>query len=206
MTNQLIYNLNQNRILIGRIILVSAFILNLLTTSHSPNTMIIHHICDSIGLICLVTCILGRIYCTLQIGGHKNASLVNTGIYSVVRNPLYFFSFIGTLGIGIVSNQITVCALIVASFFLVYLPLIAREERFLGERFGASYQAYLKSVPRLIPNFSLYRMPAGPMTINLATLHSALRDALWWLLPFIVFETIEWLQQEGFIHTIGNVW
>jgi protein-S-isoprenylcysteine O-methyltransferase Ste14 len=206
MTNQLIYNLNQNRILIGRVVLTFAFIVNLMTTSHSPDTLIIHHIFDSLGLIMLVTCILGRIYCTLQIGGHKNASLVNTGIYSVVRNPLYFFSFIGTLGIGVVSNQITVCALIVASFFIVYLPLIAREEKFLSERFGATYTAYLNIVPRLIPNFSLYRMPSGPMTVNLDTLHSALRDALWWLLPFIVFETIEWAQQNGLIHSFGTVW
>lgn len=206
MSNQLVYNLNLNRILIGRIILALAFVLNLLTTSLSPSSMFIHHLFDTLALVLLVSCILGRIYCTLQIGGHKNANLVTTGIYSVVRNPLYFFSFLGTLGIGIASNQITVCALIVASFFLVYLPLIAREEKFLSERFGAPYQAYLNTVPRLIPNFSLYRMPSGPMTINLATLHSALRDALWWLLPFVVFETIEWAQQTGLIHTFGTVW
>lgn len=205
--SQITYNLNQHRILIGRIALVIAFLVNLFTTSHFPSAMIVHHIGDSLGLILLVICILGRIYCTLQIGGHKNADLVTTGIYSVVRNPLYFFSFIGVLGIGFISSQITVLVLLTIAFFLVYLPLIGREETFLQEKFGAVFTAYINRVPRFIPDFSLYQAPpAGAVTINLTTLHSALRDALWWLLPFIVFETIEWAQESGMIHTFGSVW
>ena len=146
--------------------------------SHFPDTTLIHHINDSLGLVLLGICMLGRIYCTLQIGGRKNAELVTTGIYSVVRNPLYFFSFIGVVGIGIISNQITVFALLVAAFFLVYLPLISREEKFLGEKFGPTFTDYVSRVPRFIPDFSLYVAP-GEVTVNLRTLHDALHDALW---------------------------
>ena len=200
-------SLNQHRILIGRVVLVFAFLLNLLTASHFPPRMFIHHVWDSIGLILLVSCILGRVYCTLQIGGKKRDSLVTTGIYSVVRHPLYFFSFLGALGIGFVSNEITVLVLIVAAFILVYLPLIGREEKFLGEKFGADFTGYINRVPRLIPNFSLYvPPPEGTVTINMTTLHSALRDALWWLLPFIIFETIEWAQTVGLIHPLASIW
>lgn len=200
-------SLNQHRILIGRLVLAFAFLLNLFTVSHSPPRLFIHHAFDFIGLILLVSCILGRVYCTLQIGGKKRDSLVTTGIYSVVRHPLYFFSFLGALGIGFVSNEITVLVLIIAAFFIVYLPLIGREETFLGEKFGADFTSYINRVPRLIPNFSLYvAPPEGSVTINMTTLHSALRDALWWLLPFIVFETIEWAQQVGHIHPIASIW
>ena len=198
-------SLNQNRILTGRIVLASAFVLNLFTASHFPEHRFIHHICDSIGLVLLVVCILGRIYCTLQIGGRKNAELVTTDIYSVVRNPLYFFSFIGVLGIGIISSQITVLALVIAAFFLVYLPLIGREESFLQEKFGAAFTDYVRSVPRLVPDFKLYK-PSGEVTVNLVTLHNALRDALWWLLPFIVFETIEWAQHAGLVTPVARIW
>jgi len=199
------YNLNQHRILIGRLVLASAFVLNLFTASHFTSEMFIHHVCDSFGLVLLVICILGRIYCTLQIGGHKNAELVTTGIYSVVRNPLYFFSFIGVIGIGLISSQITVLVMLTAGFFIVYLPLIGREEKFLGDKFGNAFTDYMKRVPRFVPDFSLYK-PAEVVTISMAPLHSALRDALWWLLPFIVFETIEWAQTSGLIHPVAHIW
>ena len=199
--------LNQHRILIGRVVLVFAFVLNLLTTTRLPHQRFIYNICDAVGLILLVSCILGRVYCTLQIGGKKRDSLVTTGIYSVVRHPLYFFSFLGVLGIGFASNQLTVLVLLAAGFFLVYLPLIGREEAFLQERFGTAFTDYINRVPRLVPNFSLYvPPPEGTVTINMATLHSALRDALWWLLPFIVFETIEWAQNTGMIHPVASIW
>jgi len=197
--------LNRNRIFIGRVVLASAFILNLFTASHFPDRLLIHHINDTIGLILVVACMLGRIYCTLQIGGRKNAELVTEGIYSVVRNPLYFFSFVGALGIGIISNQFTVLGLIIVAFFLVYLPLIGREEAFLQEKFGAAFTDYVRRVPRFIPNFDLYS-PSGVVTINLVTLHNALRDSLWWLLPFVVFETIEWVQNTGLVLPVANVW
>jgi protein-S-isoprenylcysteine O-methyltransferase Ste14 len=197
--------LNCNRIRVGRYVLVGAFILNVFTASHFPDTTLIHHIDDSLGLVMLGICMLGRIYCTLQIGGRKNAELVTTGIYSVVRNPLYFFSFIGVVGIGIISNQITVFALLIAAFFLTYLPLIGREEKYLQEKFGPVFTDYIHRVPRFMPDFSLYVTP-GEVTVNLRTLHDALRDALWWLLPFIVFETIEWVQETWPAITFIKIW
>jgi protein-S-isoprenylcysteine O-methyltransferase Ste14 len=199
------YNLNQHRILIGRVVLAFAFILNLFTAGHFTSEMFIHHFCDSLGLVLLGICLLGRVYCTMQIGGRKSTELVTTGIYSVVRNPLYFFTFVGILGIGIISNQITVFAMVTIGFFLVYIPLIKREENFLQERFGAAFTSYLQRVPRLMPDFNLYN-PPGEVTVNLTTLHNALRDALCWLLPFIVFETIEWAQHNWPAITLVKIW
>jgi protein-S-isoprenylcysteine O-methyltransferase Ste14 len=197
--------LNCNRIRVGRFVLAAAFIVNVFTASHFPDTAFLHLIDDSLGLVLLGVCMLGRIYCTLQIGGRKNAELVTAGIYSVVRNPLYFFSFIGVVGIGIISNQITVFALLVSAFFMVYVPLIGREEKFLQDKFGPVFTDYMHRVPRLVPDFSLYVQP-GEVTVNLRTLHDALRDALGWLVPYIVFETIEWAQQAGLIHPLASIW
>ncbi len=197
--------LNCNRIFVGRVILAGAFVVNIFTASHFTDASFIHHINDSLGLALLGVCMLGRIYCTMQIGGRKSTELVTTGIYSVVRNPLYFFTFTGVIGIGIISNQITVLALLIAAFYLVYLPLIGREEKFLGERFGATFTDYVRRVPRLMPDFTLYT-PPGEVTVNLTTLHNALRDALCWLLPFVVFETIEWVQQTGLIVPLARIW
>jgi len=198
-------NLNHNRIRIGRVVLASAFIINLFTASHLPQHKFFHHFFDTLGLILLVVCMLGRVYCTLQIGGHKNADLITKGIYSVVRNPLYCFTFIGVVGMGFVSAEITVFALLIIAFFLVYFPLIGREEGFLQEKFGAAFTDYIRRVPRFVPNFNLYT-PAGEVTVDLTRLHNALRDALWWLLPFVVFETIEWVQHAGWVTPVATIW
>ena len=55
---------------------------------------------EKAGLALIVICILGRTWCTLYIGGRKKRELINKGPYSVVRNPLYFFTTIGAAGIG----------------------------------------------------------------------------------------------------------
>lgn len=197
--------LNKKRILVGRLTLVLVFLLALFTRGHFPDGGLVHDINDNLGVLLLCVCILGRVYCTLQIGGRKNAQLVTSGIYSVVRNPLYMFSFVGVLGIGLISNQVTVLALLVAAFFLVYLPLIQREEAYLQSTFGEAFTSYVARVPRLVPAFGLYQ-PPGTVTVNLSTLHAALRDAVWWILPFAIFETIEWAQGRGIVRPLFALW
>jgi protein-S-isoprenylcysteine O-methyltransferase Ste14 len=36
-----------------------------------------------------------RLWCSLYISGYKNSQLITSGPYSLCRNPLYFFSFVG---------------------------------------------------------------------------------------------------------------
>ena len=55
----------------------------------------------NLGLLLIAVCIVGRTWCTLYIGGHKKRQLRTHGPYSVVRNPLYVFTIIGTAGIGV---------------------------------------------------------------------------------------------------------
>ena len=50
----------------------------------------------------------GRIWCSLYIAGYKNNVLVIEGPYSMCRNPLYFFSFIGGLGVACATETFTV--------------------------------------------------------------------------------------------------
>jgi len=44
---------------------------------------------------------LGRLWCSLYIGGRKTHELVSAGPYGWCRNPLYLFSLIGALGVGL---------------------------------------------------------------------------------------------------------
>ena len=83
--------------------------------------------------------------------------LVARGLYRYVRNPMYLS--VATILLGELllapSRGLLLYAAIV--FALFNLAVICYEEPSLRRRFGASYQRYLREVPRWIP-----RPPRGP--------------------------------------------
>ena len=42
---------------------------------------------------------IGRLWCSIYIAGYKTKKLIAEGPYSMCRNPLYFFSFLGAIGV-----------------------------------------------------------------------------------------------------------
>ncbi len=48
---------------------------------------------DIIGFVFIVMAGVGRIWSSAYISGFKNGKVVKDGAYSLMRNPLYFFSF-----------------------------------------------------------------------------------------------------------------
>jgi len=71
----------------------------------------------------------------------KATTLVTTGVYSRIRNPIYFFSAVMILGIIIWAGRPWLLL-----FLAVLIPLqvvrIRKEERVLTEKFGAEYLEY----------------------------------------------------------------
>ena len=83
----------------------------------------------------------------------KNGNLLTTGVYSLVRNPIYSgFSFVFT---GILIMQDNVFLLILPIFFWIYLTVLLKltEEKWLLEKFGEEYVSYCRCVNRIIPWF-----------------------------------------------------
>jgi protein-S-isoprenylcysteine O-methyltransferase Ste14 len=79
--------------------------------------------------------------------GHR---LVTSGIYRYVRNPSYLGLLIGSLGWALAFRSLAGVILTA----LLMPPLVARmrsEERLLSSEFGAEYDRYRASTPRLIP-------------------------------------------------------
>ncbi|MEN6347994.1 MAG: hypothetical protein ABFD08_01155 [Syntrophomonas sp.] len=60
-----------------------------------------------IGSILVGIASLGRLWCSLYIAGYKTDFLVIEGPYSLCRNPLYFFSLIGAVGVGFSAETLT---------------------------------------------------------------------------------------------------
>ena len=95
-----------------------------------------------VGVIFIGIAVIGRVWCGSFICGFKNATLVMTGPYSAVRNPLYFFSFIGAVGIGLTTQTLTIPAIICVIFWLYYMPVMKTEEKKLLSIHGAEFEKY----------------------------------------------------------------
>jgi protein-S-isoprenylcysteine O-methyltransferase Ste14 len=78
-----------------------------------------HEVIEWIGIALIVFCIIGRTWTSLYIGGRKNNKLVQYGPYSISRNPLYLFTFIGAAGMG---AQLGSLSLALMSAFVPQLP------------------------------------------------------------------------------------
>lgn len=83
----------------------------------------------------------------------ENGKLKTTGIYAVVRNPIYSaFLFVFT---GILLCFTNWYLLVLPVFYYVYMTvlMICTEEKWLKEKFGAEYVTYCKKVNRCLPCF-----------------------------------------------------
>ncbi len=83
-----------------------------------------------------------------------------SGPYRYVRNPLYLGT---TLMAAAMAFAMPVSGAVFALVLVIFfdLRLILGEERFLSAKLGEPYQAYLQSVPRLIPRLRT-TLAAGP--------------------------------------------
>ncbi|MCE7886374.1 MAG: lipid A phosphate methyltransferase [Alphaproteobacteria bacterium PRO2] len=91
----------------------------------------------------------------------QKANVLNTtGIYSIVRNPLYLGNFIIILGV-LLSIKVWWLVIIGLFGFLIYMErIILAEEKFLSEKFGNSYDQWRMKTPVILPNFRLWQPPA----------------------------------------------
>jgi protein-S-isoprenylcysteine O-methyltransferase Ste14 len=104
------------------------------------------------GLVRILT--IGLVY--IRRGGKDRKvfaeNLVTDGIYAHVRNPMYLGNLLIAAGISLVSGSPWLYAGVFPLFLLIYISIVAEEERFLSSKFGDGYDAYCRAVPRFWPN------------------------------------------------------
>jgi len=83
----------------------------------------------------------------------KNRELTQTGPYAYTRNPLYLGSILIAAGFAVALMSWPVAAMLAAMFLIIYVPVIASEERFLRSAFP-DFNAYCRRVPRLVPRLT----------------------------------------------------
>ena len=66
----------------------------------------------------------------------KNRELTQTGPYAYTRNPLYLGSILIAAGFAVALLSWPVAVMLAAMFLIIYVPVIASEERFLRSNFA----------------------------------------------------------------------
>ena len=79
--------------------------------------------------------------------------LVATGFYRYVRNPMYIGVLLTLIGHFLWFGFWFLLAYTALAFLATHLFVTLYEEPTLKRKFGASYENYLKSIPRWIPHF-----------------------------------------------------
>ena len=83
-------------------------------------------------------------------------SLNTSGIYSIVRHPLYLGNFFMWMGIVVYVANIWLIVAVALLFWLYYERIMFAEEAFLRKKFGTKFTDWASRVPAFIPNFKGY--------------------------------------------------
>ena len=117
----------------------------------------------------------------------KSDTLITSGIYSVVRNPLYLGNFFIFFGITLLSQS---CEIIVTNSLLMiifYFLIVLKEEDVLVKKFGRKYVDWANSVSCFVPSFKNYVKPDMRFSFKNAISHE--HDV--WFLVVVSFVGLE---------------
>lgn len=91
----------------------------------------------------------------------RAASLNTSGVYSLVRHPLYLGTSIVALGLACFARVWYLPVIVVLASLLYHERIAVREEVFLEERFGEAFRTWAARVPAMVPVPGTHR-PAAP--------------------------------------------
>ncbi len=146
----------------------------------------------------VLACVAGRMWSIRYIGSKTNQDLVTTGPYSVTRNPLYFFSMLGAMGIGLFVGSLVLALFLGLAVYLVLVATAEKEAEHLEVLSGARYRDYARKTPMFWPKPSLYR-EAGEVAFSPAALRRTFLDGLLFFVAFPAIEMIEHLREVGYL-------
>ena len=80
-------------------------------------------------------------------------SLTTTGIYSVVRHPLYLGNYLIVIGFALWPHVWWLVVMTTCFYALYYERIMLAEEAFLRRSFGDTFEKWLAETPAFIPRF-----------------------------------------------------
>ena len=92
--------------------------------------------------------------------------LNSTGIYAIVRHPLYLGNYFMWIGIVAYTFNLWFVLAVSLAYWLYYERIMFAEERFLERKFGESYVTWSNKVPAFWPKFSLWVKSVVPFSMK----------------------------------------
>lgn len=188
----------QRRIVLAAIMLGTVFLLPFVCAVWLHSAPLFHAQIEHVGIFLIFIAIFGRTWCALHIGGLKKATIVETGPYSVVRNPLYLFTIVGAAGIGAQTSSLVVTMACALMTWVVFAVVVRKEEAFLKAKFGAAYVDYFERVPRFLPRWDGYK-GVPQLTIHMRVVQRTFIESCYFLIAIPGFDMIELAREYGWI-------
>ncbi|HSN70551.1 MAG TPA: isoprenylcysteine carboxylmethyltransferase family protein [Steroidobacteraceae bacterium] len=148
------------------------------------------------GLLVMGGAALGRLWTSLYIAGRKDRELVTDGPYAVCRNPLYAFSVVGAIGIGLATRSLVVTLALPALLAILTAGVVRAEESLLARLHGDPYARYLSEVPRFWPDLALRRRRDETVVLT-PVYFKAFLDAASFLLLYALIVAADLLARSG---------
>lgn len=96
--------------------------------------------------------------------GQVAEELNTTGIYSMVRHPLYLGNYLMWLGVAAVPHSFPLFAVVTLVFWLYHERIIYAEEAFLERKFGDTFRVWAARTPTFIPQPGLWKKSDLPFS------------------------------------------
>ena len=192
------------RLPLTRILVLPVVALGLVSHHLHPEGSGLDRSLSLLGLVFLLAAMGGRIWASAYLAGRKDRVLVTEGPYSVVRNPLYFFSLLGFLGAGLAFESLTLVALFGLVFAAGHWPAMLEEERRLEALFGSEYARYRAQVPQFVPCLRGLRT-SETLVVDMSRFRVALRECMAIPLIFVTVELVEWAKVGGVLPVLIQI-
>ncbi|MCA9400095.1 MAG: isoprenylcysteine carboxylmethyltransferase family protein [Candidatus Omnitrophica bacterium] len=165
-----------------------------------PRHLWIDNLLDIFGIVILLKAILLR----MSARGHKKAhsakskSLVTSGPYATIRNPMYLGSAMMGVGFIFLVWPWWSAPLFLILFYIRFRPQVEKEEAFLEKHFESEFSKYKSQVPRVWPHLDDIPKIRTRQVFNLEECFSTKEQLglLTWPVLAILLETV----QEYFIY------
>jgi len=92
--------------------------------------------------------------------------LNTTGMYSVVRHPLYLGNFLIILGMMMFTQVWWIVLISVLMFWIYYERIIFAEEEFLRKKFGNLFLEWAEKTPAFLPRIKKWQKPDLPFSFR----------------------------------------
>jgi len=192
------------RIPISRLFVAVLIVLILFSANKWEETYVAS-ILFACGCFLVAIASVGRLWCSLYIGGYKKKVLITEGPYSMCRHPLYFFSFLGAVGIGLSTETFLITFVISFGYAIYYRFVMHSEEAVLLKKHGDAYRNYRDATPAFFPRLSLLREPET-YTVNPQIFRKHAFDALWFMWIVGIIEIIEVFHDLGALPVIFKIY